>query len=64
MKTKIKFVSPRVTQMTELFPEWDILGRSLEDAATIASMGQGVKNYDFSGDPNATSGYSVYWEEE
>ena len=64
MKTKIKFVSPRVTQMTELFPEWDILGRSIEDAAKITSMGQEVRNYDFSGDPNTASGYSVYWEEE
>ena len=60
MKTKRKFVTPRVTQMVELCPEIDILGNSLENTARIISMGQEVKNYDFS-DPD--SGYTVdYFE--
>jgi len=60
MKTKRKFVTPRVTQMVELCPEIDILGNSLENTAKIISMGQEVRNYDFSEDN--TDGYSVYWE--
>lgn len=60
MKTKRKFVTPRVTQMVELSPEFDILGESLENHAKVISMGQGVKNYDFA-DPE--SGYTVdYFE--
>lgn len=62
MKAKLKFVTPRVTQMVELCPEFDILGDSLENRAAIISMGQEVQNYDFSGEANSDSGYSVYWE--
>ena len=62
MKTKLKFETPRVTQMVELCPEFDILGESLENVASIISMGQEVKDYDFSGPSNTDEGYSVYWE--
>lgn len=62
MKTKLKFVTPRVTQTVELCPEFDILGDSVENRAKIISMGQEVENYDFSGPSDTDSGYSVYWE--
>ena len=62
MKAKLKFETPRVTQMVELCPEFDILGDSIENKAKIISMGQEVENYDFSGPSDAAEGYSVYWE--
>ena len=62
MKAKLRFETPRVTQMVELCPEVDILGDSLENRATIISMGQEVQNYDFTGNDGSETGYSVYWE--
>jgi hypothetical protein len=62
MKAKLKFETPRVTQTVELCPEFDILGDSLENRATITSMGQEVQNYDLAGSSESAEGYSIYWE--
>lgn len=59
MKTKRKFVTPRVIQTVELCPELDILGKSLEDVTQIISMGQEREVYNFDG---SDAEYSAYYE--
>lgn len=62
MKTKLKFVTPRVTQTVELCPEVDLLQTgSVAEKTYVLSMGQAVEDYDFS-EGNA-DGYSIdYFE--
>lgn len=60
MKRKKQFVAPRVVQEVRIQLEKDLLGRSVALDMTVSSMGQGVKNYDFSEDEEAT--YFVEWE--
>lgn len=63
MKAKLKFVTPRVTQMVELSPEVDLLqAGSVAEKTMFITAGQGVKDYEFQ--ENADSGYSYYWEED
>ena len=62
MKTKLKFVTPRVTQMVELCPEVDLLqAGSVAEKTYVSSMGQAVEEYDFS--TGNADGYTIdYFE--
>ena len=60
MKRKKQFVAPRVVQEVRIQLEKDLLGKSVAISMTVSSMGQGVENYDFSEDEEAT--YFVEWE--
>lgn len=64
MKTKLKFVTPRVTQMVELSPEVDLLQTgSVAEKTMFITAGQGVKSYTFTeGTSETTDDYSYYWE--
>lgn len=63
MKTKLKFVAPRVTQMVEFQPEMDILGRSTAEMTMFITAGQEVETHTFTeSKAGVDDGYSYYWE--
>ena len=59
MKNKKQFIRPAVLQEVQLLPGTPILQGSVSDNTTIVSMGQEVKEYDFS-DPNGN--FNHQWE--
>ena len=60
MDKKKQFVTPRVLQEVQVQLEKDLLGDSVQYGMKVSSMGQGVKNYDFSDDEEAT--YFSEWD--
>lgn len=58
MKRK-KFIAPKVLQAVSVQLERDLLGASVRFNMTVTSMGQEVKEYDFSPDSEE---YETYWD--
>ena len=61
MKRKQQYVAPAILRQTALSPGVALLAQSIVDNANVVSMGQDVKNLDFS--PNNESGFNFEWED-
>ena len=56
-----KFIAPKVLQSVAVQLERDLLGASVMDSMTVASMGQEIEVHSF--DPNnADADLEAYWE--
>jgi hypothetical protein len=62
MDKKKQFVTPRVLQEVQVQLEKDLLGDSVRLGMKVSSMGQGVKNYDFSDSDDEEATYFSEWD--
>ena len=58
MKKLNYYETPVVLREVRLFPDADILQGSVQDAASVTSVGQEVDTYDFSSD----NSFNTTWE--
>ena len=61
MGQKKRFNTPKVLRLLAIQPEDPILAASVVDDITLVSVGQEVKDYDFS--PDNEDGFNFNWED-
>ena len=58
MKMSNLYETPAILREVRLFPDADILQGSVQDAASVTSVGQEVDTYDFAND----NSFNTTWE--